>query len=100
MKDTYVVPAERGWAIAGRGSDRTVYKTQREAVSAALESIKAQGRGQLIVHTRSGRVREVVQIGGGTHSRVVKDAARTGRLTRSQVRRAVWNATKGGKSVR
>jgi hypothetical protein len=100
MKETYVVPSPKGWAIQGTVSDKTIYPTQNAAVSAARKSIKAKGGGQLIVHSRSGKVRDVVRIGPSGESRVVKDPAMTGRLTRSQVRDAVWNATKAARSFR
>lgn len=45
------------YSMAGKDRDRTVYKTQGEAIEAAKQTLYKQGGGELIVKGRDGRIR-------------------------------------------
>ena len=61
----HVVPHEGGWAVRGEGKARatSVHRTQREAVDAARAIAKRLG-GELLIHSRSGRIRKRDTSGG------------------------------------
>lgn len=75
-------------------AEARVYKTKREAVDAAKRELRKSG-GDVFVHGRDGRIREADAVGKGRVGRDVKDPPRVGRLSKSKVRDAVWNGSKG-----
>jgi hypothetical protein len=56
-----VVPNAMGWTIEGLPATAAsqAYKTQREAVAAARRAIRPSAGGEVVIRSRSGRVREV-----------------------------------------
>ena len=77
----------------GEATER-VFKTQDEAVDAAKQSLRKSGGGEVVIHRRDGRIRDLDTVGKGAHGRDVKLPPRGGRLSRSEVRDAVWNGSK------
>ena len=57
----HVVPKAGGWSIRKSGSDRLtkLYTTQKEAVQAARVLAQTGGGGDVTLHRRDGRIREV-----------------------------------------
>lgn len=91
---THVVPAESGWTVRRDGTRKSgVYKTQREAVDAAKRELRKSG-GEVFVHGKDGRIREADTVGKSGVGREVKDPPRGGKLTKSEVKDAVWNGSK------
>ena len=61
----HVVKRERGWAVLGEGNQRDtiVLPTQAAAIEKAREIARNQGT-ELIIHGRSGRIRDKDSHGG------------------------------------
>lgn len=57
--NVHVVPSEEGWAVKTEGTGRvnSLHDTQKAAIDSA-RSIARREAGELIVHARSGRIRE------------------------------------------
>jgi uncharacterized protein DUF2188 len=57
----YVVPRAPGWTIVGAPASavRPEYDTQQKALAAARKLIKSNEGGEIVIHGRDGRVREV-----------------------------------------
>ena len=91
--ELHVIPLDRGWGIKGAGKSiaEKSFPTQTAALKVARRMLSNKG-GQLVIHQSDGRVRDVDNFGARG---LVQDPPRTGRLSRSEVRDAVWNATKG-----
>lgn len=91
--ELHVVRDGSGWTVRmPRKSGARVFPTQAAAVKAAKIMVSDKG-GQIVVHGSDGRVRGVDTY--GRDERTIKDPPRRGRLSASEVRDAVWNATKG-----
>jgi len=58
-RNLHVLPRADGWAVVTEGNSKpsSLFDTQAEAVEAARKLAKARA-GQLIVHGRTGRIRE------------------------------------------
>jgi hypothetical protein len=61
----HVVPHDRQWAVRGEGKSRptSLHRTQREAVDVARQLARQMG-GELLIHSRSGRIRHRDTSGG------------------------------------
>lgn len=59
-EDRHVIPGADGWSVKKEGADRveSVHATQREAVDRARETVREAGGGELVIHTRDGRIRD------------------------------------------
>jgi hypothetical protein len=57
-KNQHVVPHDKGWAVRGARNRRatSLHRTQREAIDAARIIARIRG-GELVIHSRSGRIR-------------------------------------------
>lgn len=63
-KTVHVILRDGQWAVAGEGRDSIpVFPTQREAVESAKIIVKGEGAGQVVVHGRDGRVRDLYTYG-------------------------------------
>jgi len=58
--DRYVVKHPKGWAVKAGGADRasSIHDTQREAETAAKETVKNLGGGEVRIQGRNGRWRD------------------------------------------
>ena len=67
-KNQHVVKRDNGWAVLGAGNSRdTVIKqTQLEAIEAAKEIARNQ-RSEVLIHGRSGKIRERNSYGNDPH---------------------------------
>lgn len=56
-----VIPKAGEWAVRKSGSDRAsgIYTTQKAALQAAREFVRSRGGGEVTVHGRDGRIRDV-----------------------------------------
>jgi putative intracellular protease/amidase len=59
----HVVPFEGGWTFKHeRGEPQGRYRTQRQAIEAAKEHGRVHGDWELVIHGRTGRIRDAVAI--------------------------------------
>ncbi|MEA2246256.1 MAG: hypothetical protein QOH46_785, partial [Solirubrobacteraceae bacterium] len=59
----HVVPFEGGWTFKHeRGEPEGRFRTQKQAIEAAKEHGRAHGDWELVIHGRSGRIRDAVAI--------------------------------------
>jgi hypothetical protein len=91
----HVIPATGGWTIkSNSGKHALVYKKKSEAETAARKIVKNKGGGEVFIHGRDGRIMDADSIGKGHVGRAIKDPPHGGRLTKSEIRDAVWNGSK------
>lgn len=59
-ENRHVAPRDDGWSVKKDGSDRveSLHPTQREAVDHARTLLRKAGGGELLIHTRDGRIRD------------------------------------------
>jgi uncharacterized protein DUF2188 len=57
-KTVHVFSSDGAWEVKSEGAKGHIYPTQREAVAAALQSIRDKSVGQLVIHGRNGKIRE------------------------------------------
>ena len=67
-RNQHVVPHPDGWAVKPAGSRRaaSVHPTQREAADAARQRA-VNGRSEMIIHGRNGRIRARNSYGNDPH---------------------------------
>jgi putative intracellular protease/amidase len=59
----HVVPHEGGWTFKHEhGEPEGMFRTQKQAIEAAKEHARAHGDWELVIHGRSGRIRDAVAI--------------------------------------
>ena len=59
----HVVPYEGGWTFKHEhGEPEGMFRTQKQAIEAAKEHARAHGDWELVIHGRSGRIRDAVAI--------------------------------------
>lgn len=54
----HVFSSDGAWEVKAEGVMGHVYPTQREAIAAALQSIRDKSVGQLVIHGKNGQIRE------------------------------------------
>jgi hypothetical protein len=54
----HVFSADGAWEVKSEGRKGHIYPTQREAITAARQSIRDRSVGQLVVYGKNGRIRE------------------------------------------
>jgi hypothetical protein len=66
------MPHNGGWAVKQAGSDHpaSTHPTQSEAVRAARAIVSGRGGGDVVVHSRSGRVRESYTLGRDSFAKI------------------------------
>ena len=57
-RTVHVFSSDGAWEVKREGAKGHVYPTQREAIAAALHSIRSRSAGQLVIHGRNGQIRE------------------------------------------
>lgn len=64
----HVVPRAEGWAVRSEGNSRDTgrFSTQEEAIRVARR-IARNGRGELFIHGRDGRIRDRRSYGSDPH---------------------------------
>jgi hypothetical protein len=82
-RTVHVYRSDGAWVIQKEGDDAETFRSQREALTAARQSIQSSS-GQIVIHGADGRIREY-EIHGMTP---VQDPPRKSRLAR-QIGRAV-----------
>ncbi len=82
-RTVHVYRSDGAWAVKKEGVGAETFATQREAVTAARESVRSQA-GQLVIHGADGRILEHETYG----MTPVQDPPRKSRLAR-QIGRAV-----------
>lgn len=67
-RNQHVVPAKDGWAVKGSGAQKAtkVFHTQREAIAAARQIAVSQ-RSELLIHGKSGKIRDKNTYGRDPH---------------------------------
>lgn len=63
----HVVPNADGWALKSPHQEQPVSRhgTQEEAISAGRRAMHEQGGGELLIHARTGEIRDKVTIAPG-----------------------------------
>jgi hypothetical protein len=87
------VPDSGGWAVKKNGGSAasSVYKTQGDAIGAARRVAK-KTKGQVVVHGRDGRIRDVRNY--GNDPRLPELPFRETKVGTRRIREAVWTVTK------
>jgi hypothetical protein len=57
-KTVHVFSSDGAWEVKSEGAKGHIFPTQREAIAAALQSIRKKSVGQLVVHAKNGQIRE------------------------------------------
>jgi len=68
----HVMPHNGGWVVKEPESDHpaSAHRTQSEAVRAASAIVSKRGGGDVVVHSRSGRVRESFTLGRDSFAKI------------------------------
>lgn len=63
----HVTPHEGGWALTSpsRKTPVSVHPTQKEAIEAGHRAVHEIGGGELLVHARSGEIRDKITVAPG-----------------------------------
>ncbi|MCW5872439.1 MAG: DUF2188 domain-containing protein [Candidatus Eremiobacteraeota bacterium] len=66
-KSMHVTPHEEGWALQAstRKSPVSLHQTQKEAIRAGHRAVHQAGGGELLVHARSGEIRDKITVAPG-----------------------------------
>lgn len=83
-KTVHVVPTGGAWVVKREGREATVYSTKTAAVEHG-RSIARDAAGQIVIHSRSGRIAEHVTYGLPK----VQDPPRKSRLGKKRIEKAV-----------
>jgi hypothetical protein len=94
---THVLSDHGEWIVTSPQGEIGRFRTKSEAEVAARSVVKKRGGGEVVVHGRDGRIRELDSYGKSSIGRQIKDPPRGGRLSKSEIRDAVWN---GSRSLR
>lgn len=66
-RSMHVTPHEKGWALKApaQRTPISLHGTQREAIEAGHRAVHDAGGGELLVHARSGEIRDKITVAPG-----------------------------------
>jgi hypothetical protein len=83
-RTVHVFSSDGAWEVKSVGAKGHIYPTQREAIGAAVRSIRDKSVGQLVIHRKNGQIRECHTYG----MTLIQDPPKRSRLAK-RISRAV-----------